>query len=114
VAAADTLDLSIVLGAAGVPLDPVVISASRTEETAIDAPAAVSVVGREAIEQAATLAPVELMRDAPGVDFASKGLIQRTHQRPGRGVRELRRPPDVHGLPLRGPALGVVQHSRTS
>jgi outer membrane receptor for ferrienterochelin and colicins len=78
VAAADTLDLSIALGAAGVPLDPVVISASRTEETAIDAPAAVSVVGREAIEQAATLAPVELMRDAPGVDFASKGLIQRT------------------------------------
>jgi outer membrane receptor for ferrienterochelin and colicins len=78
VAAADTLDLSIALGAAGVPLDPVVISASRTEETAIDAPTAVSVVGREAIEQAATLAPVELMRDAPGVDFASKGLIQRT------------------------------------
>jgi outer membrane receptor for ferrienterochelin and colicins len=78
VSAADTLDLTIVLSAAGVPLDPVVVSASRTEETAIDAPAAVSVVGRETIEQAATLAPVELVRDAPGVDFASKGLIQRT------------------------------------
>jgi iron complex outermembrane receptor protein len=78
VSAADTLDVAIVLPAAGVPLDPVVVSASRTEETAIDAPAAVSVVGRETIEQAATLAPVELVRDAPGVDFASKGLIQRT------------------------------------
>jgi iron complex outermembrane receptor protein len=76
--AGDTLDLTIALSAVGVPLDPVVVSASRTEETAIDAPAAVSVIGREAIEQAATLAPVDLVRDAPGVDFASKGLIQRT------------------------------------
>jgi len=78
VAAGDTLDLTIALSAVGVPLDPVVVSASRTEETAIDAPAAVSVIGREAIEQTATLAPVELVRDQPGVDFASKGLIQRT------------------------------------
>jgi iron complex outermembrane receptor protein len=77
-AAGDTLDLTIALSAAGVPLDPVVVSVSRTEQAAIDAPAAVSVVGRDAIERAATLAPVELVRDAPGVDMASKGLLQRT------------------------------------
>jgi len=78
VAAGDTLEVTIRLSAAGIPLDPVVVSASRAPETALDAPAAVSVVGREAIEEAVTLAPVELVRNAPGVDMATKGLIQRT------------------------------------
>jgi iron complex outermembrane receptor protein len=76
--AGDTLDVRIPLPAAGVPLDPVIVSASRTAETALDAPAAVSVVGRGEIEGSAVLAPVEVVRDQPGVDMATKGLIQRT------------------------------------
>ena len=78
VPAGDTLDLTVRLAAAGVPLDPVIVSASRTAETALDAPAAVSVVGREELQASALLAPVEIVRDEPGVDMATKGLIQRT------------------------------------
>lgn len=78
VAGGDTLDLEIRLAAAGVPLDPVIVSASRTAETTLDAPAAVSVVERDEIERSAVLAPVEAVRDEPGVDMATKGLIQRT------------------------------------
>ncbi|MDH4351253.1 MAG: TonB-dependent receptor [Gemmatimonadota bacterium] len=74
----DTVRVELRLAAFGIPLDPVVVSASRAPETALDAPAAVSVVSREAIEEAVTLAPVELIRNAPGVDMATKGLIQRT------------------------------------
>lgn len=76
--AGDTTAVTVRLTAVGVPLDPVVISASRTQETALDAPAAVSVIGRETLEETVTLAPVEVTRSAPGVDMASKGLIQRT------------------------------------
>jgi iron complex outermembrane receptor protein len=74
----DTLDVTVRLAAAGVPLDPVIVSASRAPETALDAPAAVSVVGREELQESALLAPVEVIRDEPGVDMVTKGLIQRT------------------------------------
>jgi len=77
-AAGDTLDLVLRLAAAGIPLDPVIVSVSRSPETALDAPAAVSVVERGEIERSAVLAPVEIVRDEPGVDMATKGLIQRT------------------------------------
>jgi iron complex outermembrane receptor protein len=77
-AAGDTLDFAIRLSAAGIPLDPVIVSASRTAETALEAPAAVSVVERGEIERSSVLAPVEVVRDEPGVDMATKGLIQRT------------------------------------
>ncbi|HEX9631499.1 MAG TPA: TonB-dependent receptor [Gemmatimonadales bacterium] len=78
VVAGDTVDVAVRLAAVGVPLDPVIVSASRTPESALDAPAAVSVVGRDEIERAVLLAPVEVVRDEPGVDMATKGLIQRT------------------------------------
>jgi iron complex outermembrane receptor protein len=77
-AAGDTLVVTVRLAAAGVPLDPVIVSASRTPETALDAPAAVSVVGRDEIERSVLVAPVEAIRDQPGVDMVTKGLIQRT------------------------------------
>jgi iron complex outermembrane receptor protein len=78
VAAGDTLDVTVRLAAAGVPLDPVIVTASRTPETALDAPAAVSVVGRDELERSVLVAPVEAIRDQPGVDMVTKGLIQRT------------------------------------
>jgi iron complex outermembrane receptor protein len=78
ITAGDTVDVTVRLAAAGVPLDPVIVSASRTPETALDAPAAVSVIGREELQESALLAPVEVIRDEPGVDMATKGLIQRT------------------------------------
>lgn len=71
--------VTIALTALAVPLDPVVVSASRSEEEAIRTPMSVSVVGREEIEARAGLVPVENVRTVTGVDLASKGLIQSTY-----------------------------------
>ena len=74
----DAITLDVVMQALGIPLDPVVVSVSRTEETALSAPAAVSVVSRDEIEDAVTFTPTEHVRDLPGVDYARKGLLQHT------------------------------------
>jgi outer membrane receptor protein involved in Fe transport len=64
--------------ALGTPLDPVIVSASRSEETALDAPTAASVVGRREIEEAPTASPLQHLDQVPGVNAADKGLIQQT------------------------------------
>jgi iron complex outermembrane receptor protein len=70
--------LVVRLTALGAPLDPVVVSASRREEAALDAPAAVTVVGRDALAASPALEPVGQVNRAPGVNAATKGLIQET------------------------------------
>jgi iron complex outermembrane receptor protein len=70
--------LEIVLGPREVVLDPVQVTASRVAETALDAPASISVVSRREIEQIPALTPVEYVRTVTGMDFASKGLVQHT------------------------------------
>lgn len=70
--------LVIRLLALGTPLDPVIVSASRSEETALDAPTAATVVGRREIEEAPTASPLQHVQQVPGVNAADKGLIQQT------------------------------------
>jgi outer membrane receptor for ferrienterochelin and colicins len=64
--------------ALGTPLDPVIVSASRSEETALDAPTAATVVSRREIEEAPTASPLQQVERVPGVNAAEKGLIQQT------------------------------------
>ncbi len=71
-------ELAIALTSQTVALDPVVITASRNPEALLDAPASVSLVDRLAIEERPSLSPVDQLRDLPGVEFVSKGLIQRS------------------------------------
>ena len=66
------------LSARGVPVDPIVVSVSRSEQARLDAPASVSVIGREAIEANLGLDALDQIRTLPGVDFVSKGLVQNT------------------------------------
>ena len=70
--------LDVALAAIGVPLDPVVISASRLEQTALDAPASATVVDRRKIADAVGFTPLDELRTVTGVDVASKGLIQQS------------------------------------
>lgn len=80
-ALADTgLTLRVALAARGVPLDPIVISAARTEQTSLDAPVSVSVIERGTVQAGAQFSPVEQIRTLPGVDLASKGLFQHTFE----------------------------------
>ena len=68
------------LTAVGVPVDPVVISASRSEQTQLDAPASTSVIERDAVAADLRFSPFEQIRELPGVDYSAKGLLQNTFE----------------------------------
>jgi outer membrane receptor for ferrienterochelin and colicins len=57
-------------------LNQQVVSASRRQEKVLDAPASVSVVEAEEIQNNPTLSVIEHVKDLPGVDFAQYGLVQ--------------------------------------
>ena len=57
-------------------LNPVVVSATRSREKVLDAPASISVVEARVIEERPTITPVDHLRGIPGVDIASTGLMQ--------------------------------------
>jgi iron complex outermembrane receptor protein len=58
-------------------LSPVVISASRRREAALDAPASVAVLDRSAIQHRPSLTMVDHVAQVAGVDFVRSGLTQR-------------------------------------
>jgi outer membrane receptor for ferrienterochelin and colicins len=72
----DTAEVAIQLAPLIVELNPTVVSASRYQEKALDAPASVAVVTAATIEEQPAATPVEHVRDAPGVDMATAGIIQ--------------------------------------
>jgi iron complex outermembrane receptor protein len=58
----------------GVELDPIVVSASKRPEKALNAPARVEVVGERAIDERPAVSATEHLRSVPGIDIASTGL----------------------------------------
>lgn len=74
VVAGQTTMMGAQLAAAAFVLNPVVVSASKQEEMALDAPASVSVVDSREIEQRPTVAAVDHLRDVPGVDVITYGM----------------------------------------
>ena len=69
-----TLDFE--LEAAVIDLEQSVVSASRRQEKALDAPASISIVEAAEIRARPALSVAEHVRDQPGVDFAKTGLVQ--------------------------------------
>ena len=55
-------------------LNPITVTTSKRIEKALDAPAAVEVVSREAIEARPTVTPVDHVKEQAGVDFVNTGL----------------------------------------
>lgn len=79
--------LHVRLAALSVPMQEVVVTASRSRSAVLDAPVAISVVDRQQIADQPALTPIEHIRTVTGVDFASKGLLQTTFDaRGGRGA----------------------------
>jgi outer membrane receptor for ferrienterochelin and colicins len=66
------VDVSITFG--NVRLDPLVVSASKRPEKAVDAPARVEVISTQEIEDRPTTTLVDHIRGVPGVDVAQTGL----------------------------------------
>lgn len=77
--ALDHAPLRVSLVAVGVPLDAIVVSAARTAQARLDAPASVTVVSRADIAAHPALTAVAHVADAPGVDAAKKGILQETY-----------------------------------
>ena len=57
-------------------LNPVVVTASRRGEKALDAPASISVVTSRSIRERPALTPADYVRALPGIDVANKGMNQ--------------------------------------
>ena len=70
-----TFNLSLALATSA--LETVVVSASRRQEKVLDAPASVSVLSPEDLEDGVATSTVEKLRLTPGVDMAQTGIDRR-------------------------------------
>jgi len=76
VAAGGTADVELSLRSQALVLNPVVVTASRRQEKALDAPASVSAVSADEIARTIKTTPAEHVRSLPGIDMAQTGLTQ--------------------------------------
>lgn len=70
----NTVDIK--LKSANLNLDAVVISASRKSEKILDAPASISLVTTQQIENTVAITPTQNLKGVPGVDIINMGLVQ--------------------------------------
>ncbi len=71
-----TAEVDIALSSQALVLNPVVVTASRRQEKALDAPASVSTVSSSDIARVAATTPAEHVRTLPGIDMVQTGLTQ--------------------------------------
>ena len=76
VTAVGTATLNVALVEAPTQLAEVVTTASRRTEKVLDAPANVSVVTMQQVEEKPNVTVTDHVRDLPGIDVASGGLMQ--------------------------------------
>lgn len=76
VAGGATEEIEIVLRSRALVLNPIVVTASRRQEKALDAPASVSTVSAAEIARSVKTTPAEHVRALPGIDMARTGLTQ--------------------------------------
>ncbi|MGH7720661.1 MAG: TonB-dependent receptor domain-containing protein [Gemmatimonadaceae bacterium] len=67
--------LAVVLTSVATQLNPSVVTASRRQEKALEAPAAVAVVSTQDVEERAALTSTDHIRAVPGVDVVQSGLL---------------------------------------
>jgi outer membrane receptor for ferrienterochelin and colicins len=73
VTAGQTSTVNVEISAGAVALNPLVVSASKRPEKAIEAPARVEVVSEREIEARPAITTVDHLRSVPGVDIAQTG-----------------------------------------
>ncbi len=69
-------EINVALNSSEIRLNPVVTSASRRQEKALEAPAAISVLETEQIQRRPAMTVIDHLRSLPGVDIATGGLVQ--------------------------------------
>ncbi|MCE2397420.1 MAG: TonB-dependent receptor [Gemmatimonadetes bacterium] len=78
VAANGTVELTIELSTRAHVLNPVVVTASRRQEKALEAPASISIVSSAAVDRTAAVTIADHVVALPGVDRAQTGLTSGT------------------------------------
>lgn len=78
VAANGTVELTIELSTRAHVLNPVVVTASRRQEKALEAPASISIVSSAAVDRTAAVTIADHVVALPGVDRAQTGLMSGT------------------------------------
>ena len=76
VQAGQTTTLDVTLPTLALTINPIVVTASRTQEKALEAPARVEIVGQEVIRERGAPSTFEHVKSLPGVDIAQSGLSQ--------------------------------------
>jgi outer membrane receptor for ferrienterochelin and colicins len=76
VTAGQTSNVSVTLSERSFSLNPITVTASKRMEKALEAPAAIEVVSREAIAERPAVTPSEQVKEQAGVDFVNTGLQQ--------------------------------------
>ena len=76
VMAGQTTSMDVVMKTVVIDLERTVVTASRRQEKALDAPASIAIVEGEEIRDRAVLNVSEHVRDLPGVDYSKNGLVQ--------------------------------------
>ncbi len=66
--------LNLELSDADLRLNTLVVSASKRSEKVLDAPASVTVIGRDKLETTVALTPIDNLKRVPGVDIMQTGL----------------------------------------
>jgi outer membrane receptor for ferrienterochelin and colicins len=74
VAAGQTVTVPSALPSLALRLNPLVVSASRTQERVLDAPASVGIVDSRAVAERPALTPADHVRAMPGVDVITTGV----------------------------------------
>jgi iron complex outermembrane receptor protein len=74
VAPGATTPLEILLESTALQLNPIVVTASRRQEKALESPSNVVTIGAERIRERAAVSPVENVKALPGVDIVQSGL----------------------------------------
>jgi iron complex outermembrane receptor protein len=78
ITANETTQLNVSLEPETINFNDVVVTASRSQEKALEAPASITVVDPMAIAERPAMVPTEHLRGATGVDFAQTGISQQT------------------------------------
>jgi len=68
-------EMNVTLGGSSYSLDQVVISASKKKEKILNAPASISIITTEKIQNQTSLTPIDNLKKTPGVDIMSTGLV---------------------------------------
>ena len=76
IATSDPSTLDFALQSGVIYLEQSVVSASRTQEKALDSPASIAVVEAAEIRDNPVLTVTEHIKDLPGVDYSQTGLVQ--------------------------------------